>query len=351
MNLDNSKDFASLDRSGMLAEIRGLPEQLSNAWKTAQGLPLPANKKYTRIIIAGMGGSAIGADILSSYIFSKCKLPLYVLRGYQLPAWVQGPEVLVIGSSHSGNTEETLAVFKEALERKCTLMTLSTGGKLFEQARKNKVTAWTFEHAGQPRAAVGYSFGMLLNLFSRLTLIPDQASLLQQAVAEMSALMQEIDADLPAVKNPAKRFAGQAIGRVPVIFGAEHLEPVARRWKTQLNENSKCLAQFEFLPEADHNTLAGLINPEEMLYKTYAIFLTSSLYNERNQKRMELTAREFMLSGVCMDKVACKGESRLSEIWNTILLGDFISFYAAMAYDADPTPIEALSNLKRDLIG
>lgn len=346
MNLDNANEFAKLDKSEMLSEIRGLADQLEKAWETAQALPLPADKQFSHIILAGMGGSAIGADLLASYIYSICDVPVYILRGYNLPAWASGPEDLVVCSSHSGNTEETLSVFEDALNKKCTILTVTTGGKLFENAQKNAVTAWTFEHAGQPRAAVGFSFGMLLNLFSRLDLIPDQTNELHQAAGEMRKLMSDIDAQVPVVKNLAKRIAGQSIERIPVIFGAEHLEPVARRWKTQFNEVGKALAQFEFIPEADHNTLAGLVNPEKLLYKTYAIFLTSPNYHQRSQKRFELTASEFMVAGACIDKIALKSGSRLSEIWNTILLGDFISYYCSMAYDVDPTPVEALDNLK-----
>jgi len=347
MNLDNATHFSELDRSNMLGAIRELPTQLEEAWETAQNLPLPEKKDFKRIIVAGMGGSAIGADILAAYIFADCGIPLTILRGYQLPAWAGGADDLVICSSHSGNTEETLSVFQEAVEKKCTVMSISTGGKLTELARGSGLTTWNFVHHGQPRAAVGFSFGLLLNLFARLHLIPDQAGEVAQAAGEMRGLMAEIDVDVPAVKNLAKRIAGQAVGRMPVVFGAEHLEPVARRWKTQLNEIGKCLAQFEFIPEADHNTLAGLVCPDELLYKTYAIFLTSNRYHERNQKRFELTAEEFMVSGACIDKIACAGSTGLAEIWNAILLGDMISFYTAMAYGVDPTPVEALENFKR----
>ena len=349
MNLDETKKFSQLDKSGMLDEIRGLADQLEEAWETAAKLPLPEKKDFRKIVIAGMGGSAIGADLLASYVYSMAEVPLYVLRGYQLPAWASGPDVLVVCSSHSGNTEETLSVFADAFEKKCTIMAIATGGKLVEQAKKQKVTAWTFIHPGQPRAAVGFSFGMLLNLFTRLGLIPEQEKELHAAAGAMRVLMDGIDADVPVAKNLAKRIAGQSIGRVPVVFGAEHLEPVARRWKTQVNEIGKALAQFEFIPEADHNTLAGLVNPEEQLYKTYAIFLNSTNYHTRNQKRFDLTASEFMVAGVCIDKVALESGSKLTEMWQMILLGDFISFYSSMAYDIDPTPVKALDNLKAAL--
>ena len=346
MDLDNAKAFSQLDPEDMLGAIRGLPQQLWTAWETAGKLPLPEKRDFSKILVAGMGGSAIGADILAGYVAPDCSLPLFVLRGYHLPAWAKGPEVLVVCSSHSGNTEETLTVFEEAQKRNCTTMTVSTGGKLSEKAREQGTLCWTFEHVGQPRTAVGFSFGLLLNLLERLGLISEQEALVKNAVAEMEALGKQIKVEVPAVKNVAKRLAGQAVERIPVVLGAEHLEAVARRWKTQINENSKAEAQFEFLPEADHNTLAGLVNPEELLYKTYALFLNSERYSGRVKKRYKLTADEFMVSGVCVDPVACSGSSMLAEIWTAIFLGDYISYYLAMAYDANPTQIEALNRLK-----
>ncbi len=349
MNIDNATQFGTLDRSNMLGAIRDLPNQLQEAWKTAQALPLPDRRTYQRVIVAGMGGSAIGADILASYIFADCRTPITILRGYHLPAWAGGADDLVICSSHSGNTEETLSVFQEAVEKNCTVMTVSTGGKLTELAQTNGKVGWNFVHQGQPRAAVGFSFGMLLNLSSRLGLVSDGHEDIAEASLGMQKLLAEIDAEVPTVKNLAKRIAGQAIGRIPVVLGAEHLEPVARRWKTQLNEIGKCPAQFEFIPEANHNTMAGLVTPEEILYKTYAIFLTSERYHARNQKRFDLTAEQFMISGTCIDKIVCTGSSKLSEIWNTILLGDMISFYSAMLYEVDPTPVDVLENFKREM--
>lgn len=349
MNLDNATQFRTLDCSNMLGAIRDLPNQLQEAWKTAQALPLPDRRTYQRVIVAGMGGSAIGADILASYVFADCRTPITILRGYHLPAWAGGADDLVICSSHSGNTEETLSVFQEAIEKSCTVMTVSTGGKLTEVVQTNGKICWNFVHQGQPRAAVGFSFGMLLNLFSRLGLVSDGDEEIAEASLGMQKLLAEIDAEVPTVKNLAKRIAGQAIGRIPVVVGAEHLEPVARRWKTQLNEIGKCPAQFEFIPEANHNTMAGLAIPEEILYKTYAIFLTSGRYHARNQKRFDLTAEQFMIAGACIDKIACNGSSKLSEIWNTILLGDMISFYTAMLYEVDPTPVDVLENFKREM--
>ncbi len=350
MNLDDIQKFKAIDPDNMLGEIQGLPDQLDLAWRTADKYPLPKQKKFSNVIIAGMGGSAIGADLLASYSAQLCEIPISVIRGYQLPLWANGDQNLVICSSHSGNTEETLSVFKEAISNQCTIMSISTGGMLLKNTEENDLVGWQFNHHGQPRSAVGFSFGMLLNLFSRLKLIGDQTSALETTIAALRDYIKKVDVDVPVAQNLAKRIAGQALNRNLVVLGAEHLEPIARRWKTQINELAKCWSQFEFIPEANHNTLAGLVFPEANIYNTYALFLNSENYHPRNQKRLELTFSEFMLAGMCTDKVFFSEKSYLSEIWKMLILGDFVSYYLAMAYEIDPTPIEALLNFKKSML-
>lgn len=349
MIFDNFEQMQAIDKSNMLRDIQTLPDQLAEAWQLANNYELPENRNLENILIAGMGGSAIGADMLTSYTFPLGKKPVYVIRGYSLPLWAKGPENLVVCSSHSGNTEETLSVFQEAENNGCTVLVVSRGGLLKDQAEKHKSIFWQFEHTGQPRSAVGYSFGMLLNLFSRMSFIPDQTDILRSTIEKMKEAVKKIDADVPVSNNLAKRIAGQAFDRQPVILGAEHLEPIARRWKTQINEIAKGWSGFEFLPEANHNTLAGLENPEKVLGNLYAIFLASDNYNPRNQKRFFLTFDQFMISGLCTDKIEYKANNKLSEIWQFLLLGDFVSYYLAMMYGVDPTPIEALEEFKKSM--
>lgn len=349
MNLDDHKNFNQIDKSNMLREIKNLPDQLEQAWISSEKYPLPRQQNYKHIIISGMGGSAIGADILLSYIKDLSPIPLTIVRGYELPAWALNEQVLVICSSHSGNTEETISVLNQANKNKCTTVSISTGGQLYEINKAHGGIAWRFNHVGQPRTAVGYSFGILMNLFYRMGWIKDPLDSLKKTVKEMKALEIKINDSIPANQNIAKRLAGQAIDRFPIIFSAGHLEPIGRRWKTQINELSKSISGFEFIPEADHNTLAGLINPDSSQHKFYTIFLDSDYYLPQNKKRIQLTATEFMVAGFCTDIVKTESSNILSEIWNLILLGDFVSYYLAMAYEVDPTPVEALEDFKRAL--
>jgi glucose/mannose-6-phosphate isomerase len=236
-----------------------------------------------------------------------------------------------------------------ALERGCPLQVICTGGKMAQRAKEAGAHLWQFQHQGQPRAAVGYSFCLLLNLFTRLGFIPDPSDELQDAVKEMKIQRDLLAPELPDHQNPAKRMAGQLIDRWVSVFAADLLAPVARRWKGQISEIAKAWGQFEDIPEANHNTLAGVVNPESVLTKTVALFLDSEMNHPRNQRRIELTKMNFMLEGIATDLIPARGESRLAQLWTCLQFGDYTAFYLAMAYNVDPTPVAAIENLKRDL--
>ena len=350
MNLDDLERFKQLDTLNMLGEIDNLPDQLAVAYQLGMKHDLPDWKNFRQVVIAGMGGSAIGADLLASYCASLARLPVSVHRDYSLPFFARGGETLVICSSHSGNTEETLDAFESARKAECRVVVVCTGGELAKRAKENSIPIWTFEHTGQPRAAVGFSFGLLLAMFQRLGFVPDQSKEMEDAVASMKKTQQHLKADVPAVKNPAKRYAGQLMGRWVTFMGSGLLSVVARRWKGQINEVAKAGANFEFLPEADHNTLAGTMNPQETLNAhTMTLFLRAPSDHPRNRLRSDLTRKAFMLEGMNTDYIDARGDTPLAHMWTMILFGDYMSYYLAIAYGVDPTPVEALVNLKNAL--
>src|SRR5688572_1856067 len=204
MNLDDLDRFKQLDTLNMLGEIDNLPDQLGYAYQLGTQHDLPEWQGFRQVVIAGMGGSAIGADLLASYCAPLATIPVFVQRDYGLPLFARGAETLVICSSHSGNTEETLDAFEAARQAGCRIIVVSTGGELARRARENDIPVWTFEHAGQPRAAVGFSFGLLLAMFQRLGFLPDQREALEDALSFMKRSQERIKADIPAAKNPAK---------------------------------------------------------------------------------------------------------------------------------------------------
>ena len=349
MNLNDFASFAQTDPQHMLAHIDGLPDQLQAAWELGHQHPLPAWKGIEQVLVAGMGGSAIGADLLMAYAAPSCPVPLIVHRDYDLPAWANGPRTLVIAASHSGNTEETLSCFDRAALNGCLRLAITTGGKLAQAASQAGVPLWTFVHQGQPRAAVGFSFGLLLAAFTRLGLIADPSNELAEALAAMRAQQSSLLADVPIARNPAKRMAGQLYGRWVMVMGSGILAPVARRWKGQVNELAKAWAQFDYLPEADHNTIAGIACPEELLTKMMTLFLRAPSDHPRNRLRADLTRQIFMVQGLNTDFYDAQGDSPLAHLWTALHFGDYQAYYLAMAYGADPTPIPAISELKNEM--
>ena len=352
MNLDDLERFKQIDKQNMLGEINGLPDQLAAAWTLGQKLPLPRldAARISHVVVAGLGGSAIGGDLLAAWCTPLARIPMIVHRDYGLPAFARGVGTLVTASSHSGNTEETLDAFEAALSQECTTLAITTGGELARRAQEKDVPLWQFPHGGQPRAAVGYSFGLLLALLARLKLIPDPSAELAEAVEAMRTVREKNDVSVPAALNPAKRYAGQLMGRWVTIFGAGLMAPVARRLKTQINEIAKAGANFEFIPEADHNTLAGTQHPEEVLMPhTMNLFLRSPSDHPRNRRRLDLTKQAFMLDGLNTDFLDARGRSPLANMWTQVLFGDYMAYYLAMGYGVDPTPVEALVAFKESL--
>ena len=351
MNLDDLERFKQLDTLNMLGEIDNLPDQLGFAFQLGMKHLLPDWKDFNQVVIAGMGGSAIGADLLASYCASLAPLPVSVHRDYGLPLFARGEETLVICSSHSGNTEETLDAFEAARNTGCRIIVVCTGGELAKRAKVDNIPVWTFDHTGQPRAAVGFSFGLLLAMFQRLGFIPDQSKEMDDALVSMKRLQQRLKVDIPAVKNPAKRYAGQLMGRWVTFMASGLLSTVARRWKGQINEVAKAGANFEFLPEANHNTLAGTINPQETLNAhTMTLFLRAPCDHPRNRLRSDLTRKAFMLEGMNTDFVDGRGDTPLAHMWTLILFGDYMAYYLAMGYGVDPTPIQALVDFKQAMV-
>jgi glucose/mannose-6-phosphate isomerase len=349
IDLDDIGRMREIDVQGMLAHIDALPQQLQTAWELGQGFDLPDVGEIRQVVIAGMGGSAIGGDLLAQYVARSCLVPISIWRGYGLPKHAAGPETLLITCSHSGNTEETISAFDAGHKRKTSMIAVTTGGKLKQRALEYGHPLWTFEHDGQPRAAVGYSFGLLLASLSRLGLVEDPSQEFKDAFQVMQAQQDSLKIDTPVVNNKAKRMGGQLMERWPTIIGAGLLAPVARRWRTQIAELAKAIAQFEELPEADHNMVAGVEQPEALFGRTMVVFLKCASNHERNQVRIDVTRETLMVAGFNTNIILGVGESRLAQQWSCLHFGDYAGFYLAMAYGIDPTPVDAIEALKSRL--
>ncbi len=349
MNLDHAQSFQTIDRDDMLGHIRSLPDQLDTAWRLGMNSEMKEMKPVSRILVAGMGGSAIGADLLAAYLKPYSTVPVIVYRDYGLPAWAKQADTLVVASSHSGNTEETLSAYQEARQHNVPRMVVCTGGRLAELANEDGVNLWQFEHHGQPRSAVGFSFGLLLSLLVRLGLVTGQEKMIQNAVVVMQAQQEKIEIQQPMLNNPAKEMALRFSGKFPVIIGADLLAPVARRWKGQINELAKHWAQAEELPEADHNLLAGCEQPHQLGHETRLIFLSANSEHKRNQLRTRLTCQLMKEKKLDVEIFEADGSDRLSQMWTALHFGDYLAYYMAIAKNTDPTPIDVMIGLKKSL--
>ena len=348
IDLDDAKAIRRGDPGGMIGHIAGLPDQCEAAWQDAQRVELPdAFRRVKQVVIAGMGGSAIGGALAQSLIAPHGRIPIHVVRDYTLPAFVEGPSTLVIGSSYSGNTEEATAAFAQARDRQCQLMAIAAGGKIADMARQAGAPLLRVPYQSQPRAALGYSFAPLVALASRLNWIDDQSAGLREATVVMRTWNDELAPESPAVKNLAKRMAGQMVERFVIVYGAGYFTEVARRWKGQVNENGKQFAALETLPEADHNALMGSSFPERMANRLKVIFLTGSTDHPRNAARAQITRELLMVQGCDTDILTARGESPLAQMLSLIQLGDWITVYLGVLNGADPSDTQVLLDFKK----
>jgi glucose/mannose-6-phosphate isomerase len=349
MNLDDERAVRAFDSQNFLHDVDTLPDQVAQAWELAQSYALPDGFQATRhIVLAGMGSSAIGGALVHAHVAEVCPVPITILRDYSLPAFV-GADTLVIASSHSGETEETLAAAQSTVERGARLLAITRGGELAALAETHGQPVWRFEHAGQPRSAVGFSFMLTLGALVKLGLLPDPSADIAGAVAALRTQQKHLQAEVPVTRNPAKRMAGQCLDRLPLIFGAGRLAPVARRWKSQINEVVKAVSVFDELPELDHNSVAGTLYPEALVSKFIALFLRSGLEHPRYARRAAATREIYMIAGFNTDEIAASGPSPLAHLFTSLHFGDYTAFYLALAYGVDPSPVPQIDYLKEQL--
>jgi glucose/mannose-6-phosphate isomerase len=348
-NLDDFDLLQKIDEKDMLGHVANLGQQCRDAWAATQGLALPEHQMGAgRLVIAGMGGSAIGGDLAAAVVEGESPIPILVHRDYGLPAFAD-ERTLVIASSYSGNTEETLSSFEAARERGCPLVAITTGGTLAELAAEWDVPLVTFAYQSQPRAALGHSLVSLLGILHALGLAGNVEADLEEAVALLEQQQRDFRPEVPTAHNEAKQLAQDMSGRIPIIVGAGPLAPVARRWKTQFNENAKAWAYFEGLPEMDHNALSGIEFPAEATNWLYVLFLRCQGLDPRIELRINLTYQIFQGRGVTSRRVEVPGRSALAQILAGVQLGDYASCYAALLHRTDPTEIGAIVALKQQM--
>lgn len=349
INLDDLTIFQKMDPDGMLARLKELPMQCRQAWQAVMSFELPADyKDVDKVVILGMGGSAIGGDLVKSLVQYEAKIPVIVHRDYGLPAFVDD-RTLLIASSYSGNTEETLSGFEPALKTKVKKLAMTTGGKLQKMAEANNIPVFKIEYQAQPRAALGFSFLPTLGVLQKLGFLKDKSADVAETVQVLGKMSAKLDEKSPLNTNPAKKLAQRLYGCLPVIYGAGIAAEAAHRWKTQLNENGKAWAFYEVFPELNHNATVGYPLPKEIASKIRVVLLRSPTFNERIKLRYDVTCELLKQAGVAYEFVDSEGKSLLAQMMSLVMMGDFSSYYLAILYKVDPSPVKVISYLKEKL--
>lgn len=347
--LDDLTYLQRLDTGHMLEHIQDFPTQCSIAWENASHFAWPPRPEgLQNVVVAGMGGSAIAGELLADLAAGSSPVPIIVHRNYGLPAFV-GPQTLVVASSYSGCTEETLNAAQEALQRGAAFVGLAAGGELGRLATEANLPFFAIRYQSSPRAALAHSFVALLYLLQHLGLLPDQRDDLADAVEVMQAMRASVGIEVPTEANLAKRLAHALHSRLAVIYGVGFLNSVAHRWKTQLNENAKAWAFYEALPEMNHNAVLGYQQPGELAGNAFVALLRSPANTPRNRVRTDVTAELLQRAGVPHQVIEVQGATPLAQTLSAIHLGDYVSFYLAALYGEDPTPIAAIDLLKERL--
>jgi glucose/mannose-6-phosphate isomerase len=349
-DLDSIRTLETIDASGMRHHLSGMPAQCRQAWRGALEMKLPPDYgDIKRVVVAGMGGSAIGGDLAAAVARLDGKA-LQVHRDYA-PLPPVDADTLVVLSSYSGNTEETLSCLEASLDSPARKVAATSGGRLAEIARERGIPIYPIEYAAAPRAVIGYSFFGLLGLLHRVGLLPGIAPAVEEALSVMESLVSRLQESRSTPSNPAKQLAKKVAGKLPVIYGAGFLEPVARRWKTQVNENSKSWAFFDPLPELNHNSVVGYPNPTSIAQGSFVVLLTSPLLHPRTLLRYRVTQEILDREGVAHQELPGEGKGALSHMMSLLLWGDYVSFYLALLYGTDPTPVDTIDYLKERLAG
>jgi glucose/mannose-6-phosphate isomerase len=327
----------------MLEDVLAQPIQLGDAlWRT-QSAGIPSRDLPGGLVVCGMGGSAIGADLAAAGLGDRATRRVATVRGYALDSWTS-PDTLVLCSSYSGNTEETLACFEAAGAVGAARAALTTGGRLAEVAREEGVPVIGVPAGMQPRAAVLYMIVGALECAAVAGAAPAIHSEIDASAALLGDLVAQWGPDAPE-DSLAKRLAHELHRTVPVVHGAGPTVAPALRWKTQINENAEAAAFASQLPEADHNEICAWERGRATA-PFAAVFLEDPDQHPRVRRRIELTAAEVERAGAPAIRVVARGDSRLERMLSLVLLGDLVSVYLAVLEGVDPLAVEAIDRLK-----
>ncbi len=340
-----------VDKSNFYRFLEDFPSQIDESMEIVEKISLtkPEIGKFNQVLITGMGGSAIAGDVLAAYLEDCLPLPVIVNRKETLPAYVS-EKTLVIISSNSGNTSETLSAYKMAKEKNSTMIILTSGGKLQKLAEKDNIQTLIIPAGLPPRQAFGYAFFTILFLLSKWNWIKLDDATVKDVKKTVKTLLKRNSVQKNHQSGLAFNIARAIYKKIPIIYTATTwLEPVLTRWRNQFNENSKSLAFSNIIPEMNHNEIVGwdMDFPED----DYFVILFLRDYNETGERMKRLLYTREIIAKKCQNIVDIfpEGETRLGKIISMIYLGDWISYYLALFYGKDPIEIKNIDYLKAKL--
>lgn len=350
--LDDLDRMRSLDPDNMYNRIFDLPEQMEKALKLVGGWNVPAAEfpDVGNIVVVGMGGSAIAGDMIRSLLAPELLIPFQVCRNYLLPEYVDD-ETLVLASSYSGNTEETLSAVDDAMQRKAMVAAVTTGGLLEEVCQLNEIPMLKIPGGLQPRAAIGYSFVPLFVFLEKIGLITNTEERIKRAIAHLNSTRGRFIEDASSGTNPAKQLAQLVQGKIPIIYTGPTLsDSVGIRWKGQICENAKTLSFVNQFPEFNHNELVGWSRILEQYNDNFIVInLRDAEDHPKVSARMDIVKELIEELDVTVIDIYASGETEIERMFNLLQMGDFLSYYLAILNEVDPTPVAAIESLKSKL--
>ncbi|MEJ2536061.1 MAG: bifunctional phosphoglucose/phosphomannose isomerase [Calditrichia bacterium] len=338
------------DKSQFYRFICDLPEQIAKAPTFLEDLPLQINPKdYDKIIINGMGGSAIAGDLLSAYLQTELKIPFLINRNYGLPSFVD-KKTLVLSCSYSGDTEETIQATEFTLSKKATVIGIASGGKLKKLLKRRKKPFITIPEGYPPRQALGFLFFSMLYFLQHNGFVKPKLDEIRETIRVLENIREKNNPKITQAHNLTNHIAQKLYNKIPVLYTAsDFLLPVLTRWRNQFNENSKVLAFSNNFPELNHNEIMGWEAPRDLIKNFNILLLRDKSENSRNQKRLMITREILQHKKIPIFEIFSEGKSELARMFSLIYIGDWISYYLALLYEKDPLVIGSIQKLKEAL--
>jgi len=347
MELDRVETYGAVDTQGMAGHLMAMPEQVRAAWQRTRYVDLPdKHSDIFSFIVIGNGGAALAGDMLRGVVAHTAQIPVIVVRGYDVPAFV-GPDSIAVVVSHSGNTEETVAAFEEAIDRGVKPVIVTTGGTLEGLATTHRAPLVSYTAESRPRDALASMFTALIAIAHAVHVVGEVAADMDEAIALLETQRDVFGPQAPEHANPAKQMARELVGRIPAIYGGTLLEPVARAWKAKLNGYAKTTAIYDLLPEVNHTATVGYEFPAQLAEQLAVVQLRSSYDHPRVRTHWQVTTDLLDRRGIPHGIVEAKGRSRLAQAFWTLAFADWTAYYLALLNGVDPTAEEAIAYMKR----